>query len=178
MFELIYLLHSCTLSCRKDEDPIMYGELAGGHENGLPLSNKRPLKSSAGHLYRIHCVHDRGENQNQKPVLDSAAINTNCRTHLSVSVEAGPLHTAASTYGQQADAGVGNWNSYRDWREGQPPARGFDRGDRGGGFDAQRAQASGLGPYGFNPPPATFPSRHHQAGAFAPFHSFDFSPGE
>lgn len=49
-----FLFDEAGMTCvLYDEDPLMYGEL--GQE-----VNKRAFKSSAGHLYRIHCVNERG----------------------------------------------------------------------------------------------------------------------
>lgn len=61
--------HTCILY---DEDPLFYGEVqqpsapsAHGSSRGPSMADvKRPLKSSPGNLYRVHCVNkdQRGKN--------------------------------------------------------------------------------------------------------------------
>jgi hypothetical protein len=57
-----------------DEDPLIHGEL-GHAADHLPLpSKKRPLKSSAGHLYRIHCVHPSNERGEDNIITDLSQL--------------------------------------------------------------------------------------------------------
>ena len=81
-----------------DEDPLFYGEIGQDPRSMNQQAPRRPLKSSAGNLYRVLCVSpDRGENQSLdlRPILTLIKLTQFCPLSQTEALMALP-HTQAN----------------------------------------------------------------------------------